>query len=72
MRSHSKIDGLVAFWAGVIGYASVISLIQDFIGQEAYIKMAREHWVSGWITVPIATLGLCVSFTLLRTVRKRT
>lgn len=48
-----KID---RFTAGLISMACAISLIQDFYGLEGYISHLREHWTSGWYTVPLALI----------------
>jgi len=37
---------------------AVQSLIQDSLGQERYITSVKEHWTPGYITVPLALLGL--------------
>lgn len=45
---------VVAFNAGVVVGLCCLSLLQDTIGKEAYIAIIDEHWVSGWISVPIS------------------
>lgn len=49
------------FVCGVVATASVYSLIQDYMGREAYVKWASENWVSGWYTVPLAVFVLVFS-----------
>lgn len=50
-----------AFLFGMLFMNSVISLFQDALGKDGYIEFARTHWVSGWIAVPLALLGISVS-----------
>lgn len=51
-------------WHGVvIGWSldsAFHSLFQDFVGQEGYINLVRNHWISGWYTVPGALLLLAM------------
>ena len=42
------------FTKGMIFTFCVLSLVQDYIGQEAYIQLARDHWVAWYYSVPIA------------------
>lgn len=46
--------------ACVLFSAATRSLMQDYLGEQAYIEMIRAHWVSAWITVPIAGVMLLV------------
>lgn len=42
------------FWAGWVGSLAVTSLMQDFIGKDDYLRMARDGWVTPWVSVPAA------------------
>ena len=53
-----------AFWAGVLCYSCIISLFQDFMGIERYIKFVNAAWVSAWYTVPLALIGLFATVVL--------
>lgn len=46
------------FFLGSTTAFAILSLIQDFIGKEVYIQLVKDHWVSGWIGVPLCILGL--------------
>ncbi len=48
------------FWAGAAVFSSVSSLVQDAMGREGYAQHVLNHWVSGWYSVPIATLALAL------------
>lgn len=43
-----------SFWRGFVACWAVTSLIQDYIGKEAYLKKIEEGWIDASITVPIA------------------
>ncbi len=55
--SNSSIltDG-VAIGSGIT--VAVMSLFQDVLGQERYIDLIRNHWVTGYFSVPLALLLL--------------
>jgi len=38
----------------------LLGIFQDFVGQEGYINLIRNHWISGWYTVPGALLLLAM------------
>ncbi len=44
------------FGAGIMLGISTFSLFQDIMGKEAYIEYLHNHWVSGWVTVPLALI----------------
>jgi hypothetical protein len=50
-------------WAGygtVLIVAAALSLLQDLMGLERYVQLVRDHWISPWVTVPLAlSLWLC-------------
>lgn len=48
------------FWRGIWTYIALESLTQDFIGKEAYLQHASEHWADACITVPVALFILGV------------
>lgn len=52
--------------AGSLMIAAAMSLFQDWMGKEAYLKMASDHWWSAKLTVPLALgmllLGCGVTF----------
>lgn len=47
--------------AGVGILISFESLFQDFLGQEGYMRLVRDHWVSWVYSVPLALILLFVS-----------
>lgn len=47
-----------SFWRGFVACWMVTSLIQDYIGKEAYLKKVEEGWIDASITVPIAIIVL--------------
>lgn len=49
------------FWAGAATFSSVMSLVQDAMGREGYAQHVLNHWVSGWYSVPLATLALALT-----------
>lgn len=53
MRNH--------FFSGFLFSVACSSLCQDFLGLERYIQMAREYWVSPWVSIPTAILFLTLS-----------
>ncbi len=55
-------DGLIY---GMCGTFLAQSLVQDVIGQEAYINLVTVSWVSGWYTIPLAVIGLLIMAGLL-------
>ena len=54
----------LVFWSGLIGAWSLDSLMQDAIGQEAYLHRIEDHWVSAAITVPIAITTLTIAIAM--------
>lgn len=54
-----------AFWAGALIDAACRSLYQDAIGKEAFLRVVDANWISGWYTVPLALVFLCVGVKLL-------
>lgn len=51
-------------WSFVTGWMvcwGVLSLAQDLVGKETYIKLAQEHWVPGYVSVPIAIINLLLA-----------
>ncbi len=59
------------WWFGFIMYGCVRSLYADFIGQEEYVRMAQERWVSGAYTVPLALVLIALTmFARITVVRK--
>jgi hypothetical protein len=45
-----------AFWAGNLLACAVISLFQDYLGQEAVIRCVQTRWVDEFVSVPLAVL----------------
>jgi len=56
------------FFAGMICAFALESLQQDYMGKEAYIVMAQNHWISGYITVPLAIFNLFLAFVIYNSV----
>lgn len=54
----SKDYYLDPFTTGAMIVMAVYSLIQDFVGAEAWAEHVRNHWVTGYITVPLAIVFL--------------
>ena len=46
------------FFAGMATCASVICIIQDAMGLDAYVRYVQTHWISAWIGTPLAVLIL--------------
>ena len=46
------------FWQGFLACIALIGLMQDFIGQEAYIRVIQENWVSTHWMMWLALLAL--------------
>jgi hypothetical protein len=57
---------MTKFFAGSIFTLSVLSLVQDFMGKEAYIEHVTNNWASAWITVPLALVllvySICIAY----------
>lgn len=47
--------------SGALSIIAILSLWQDYLGQEAFIQMARDHWVDAAYSVPLALFLLLVS-----------
>lgn len=45
------------FFLGMTLAFVLLSLIQDFIGQEVYIQLVRDHWVPGAVAVPLCIIA---------------
>ena len=52
------------FFAGVVVHASILSLSQDMMGREQYLKYVEAAWLSSTYTVPLAILGIMAGFAL--------
>jgi hypothetical protein len=48
------------FLAAILVSFSILSFVQDAMGAERYTRWILEHWVSPWITVPLATVAFVV------------
>jgi hypothetical protein len=55
-------DGLIY---GMGATFIVQSIVQDIVGQQAYINLVTVSWVSGWYTVPLALIALFIMAGLL-------
>lgn len=51
----------ISFICGFVTALSLFSLYQDYLGLEGSIKCLTEHWVSGYVTVPLALITLTLS-----------
>lgn len=45
---------------GCLATGAAMSLYQDALGLDAYIALAREHWINPAISVPCAVVSLVV------------
>ncbi len=54
------------FIAGWLFSSCLSSLYQDALGKDKYMALMNLAWLSGWITVPLAIVGLLVVVILLR------
>lgn len=56
------------FFAGMLVYASITSLLQDLVYKtgEAYAEFVRNSWIDRSITIPLAIIGIIISFVLTR------
>ena len=50
---NNKISVNNCFWAGWAFCIAFISIAQDLIGQESYIYLIQNYWISAWISIPI-------------------
>jgi hypothetical protein len=50
-----------SWWLGWIAALACRSLIEDVMGQEAFIASARDHWTPAIYTVPLAIFFLVYS-----------
>lgn len=55
----------VAFFAGCFGTAAVNSLVQDYMGLEAWQAMEQTHWRSSSWTVSVALMLLVLTWFML-------
>ena len=51
------------FFCGAMVALSMMSLYQDFLGKDGFVKHVQDHWISGWWTVPIALVLLLLALT---------
>jgi hypothetical protein len=47
-----------SFWCGWIFGACVSSLYQDIMGRDRWIEMVRVGWMTPWVSVPLAIVGI--------------
>lgn len=67
-EKHSGERGLwIGFKCGVLSTLASLSLWQDFLGQERYTEIVRNHWVSAWFTIPLALAMWALAITILVT-----
>ena len=52
------------FVAGFLTCSAITSLQQDILGMEGTVRMVVNHWITGWITVPLAILALIAAVIL--------
>jgi len=52
------------FIAGFLFAISSFGLYQDFLGREGYAQYVLDHWVTGWISVPIEVATLIIALVL--------
>lgn len=57
-----KVTKFNYFRHGIVFYAAVVSLYQDFLGKDAYIEACKNHWIDPSISVPIAIGMLVIIF----------
>lgn len=50
-----------SWWLGFMAAFACNSLVQDVMGQQGYIEHIRDHWASGYYTVPLAVAMLVYS-----------
>ena len=43
---------------GALNAFATLSLIQDIIGRDEYLNLARDYWIDGAITIPIAIITI--------------
>ncbi len=66
----ARTDHTSTFLAGTVCMGSALSLHQDFLAPQGYIAHVEAYWLTGWITVPLAIIGLLWSFLHLRAARR--
>ena len=47
----------MSFWCGVISAITAWTIVQDYMGQEAYLNYVRNHWSSAWVALPLELLA---------------
>lgn len=52
------------FWCGGIFALCILSLFQDYLGQDLYMQMVQDHWAPAWFSVPFALILLIVSYVM--------
>jgi hypothetical protein len=60
---------LKAFVAGWLVSSSIDSINQDLMGKEKFLHVASALWLSAWITVPLALIGLVIAWKLIDEVK---
>lgn len=48
------------FWRGIITALCGVSLYQDFLGKEEYIRRVEACWTDSNVSVPLAVLVLII------------
>lgn len=59
-----------AFWAGMIVFIAVQSLMQDLIGKEEYLRRVAATWWPWYISVPIAVMLVFMGMGMLNESRR--
>lgn len=54
-----------AFWAGMLMFIGMQSILQDIMGKEEFLRRAEAVWWPWYVTVPIAILLIFLSMYLL-------
>lgn len=52
------------FWCGFLVFNAAHILFTDGLGLEGYIAYLRDYWVSAWVGVPLAGVGLVLAASL--------
>ena len=56
--------------AGWLIHSAGLSLYEDSLGMEGCIRDIANHWVTGWITVPLALLLLLTACLMIKSAKE--
>ena len=54
-----------AFWAGMLMFIAMQSILQDIMGKEEFLRRTEAMWIPWYVTVPIAVLLIFMAMSML-------